>query len=114
MENARFFVSDCPPGLVTSIFQLPISPPKRLKVQPIEVEEETDTPVAVMDGYPARVNFAVAPVSKFVPVIVTPTVASFAPLAGDIPVTVGALPERVVTTAGGMVGVTIGIDEMVT
>ena len=114
MVNAPFFVSDCPPGLVTRTFQLPSSPPLRLKVQPIEVEEETDTPVAVIDGYPALVNFTVAPLSKFVPVMVAPTSAAFAPLAGDIEETAGVLPEAVVTTVGGIVGVIIGMDETVT
>ena len=36
-------------------------------------------------GYPARVSFTVAPLWKFLPVIVALTVASLPPKAGEIP-----------------------------
>ena len=78
---------------------------------PVIWVEETETPVAVTGRTPGWINRTVAPVWKLLPVIVTVALVPVTPLVGDIEVSNGPLPERVVTTVVGTVGVFTGTDD---
>ncbi|MEI8330468.1 MAG: hypothetical protein WCF90_02265 [Methanomicrobiales archaeon] len=70
---------DYPPGLVNTTLYLPSSALLIVKVQPIDVEKETETPAAAIDRYPGLVTFTVRPLSILAPVMVTPTTAFLPP-----------------------------------
>jgi hypothetical protein len=104
MVNAFCREADWLSGFVTSTFAMPAARLLRSKVPVIWVDE-TETPVACIGRFPGWTRLAVAPVWKLLPVIVKLALVPVAPLVGDIAVIAGPLPESVVVTVVGMVGV---------
>ena len=104
MVNALISDMDCPSGLMTWIFAGPAFRPVRLTEQVICVEV-TETPEAVTGWSPGWIRRTVAPFTKLLPVIVRETLVPIAPVVGDTVDAIGPLPEGVVVTAVGTVGV---------
>jgi hypothetical protein len=109
MVNAFIMDADWLSGFITSTFAIFASRLLRSKVPVIWVDE-TEISVAVTGCFPGWTSLAVAPVWKLLPVIVTGTLVPVAPLVGDIAVSEGPLPESVVATVVGTVGVMTGTD----
>ena len=77
-----------PSGLMTVTLQVPATIPLGT-VPPIDVDDDTATPVIETLLYPVLVRLTLVPlvvVLKFVPLIVTEVVVVFNPVAGVIPV----------------------------
>jgi len=109
MVNAFCRVVDWVSGFATSTFAGPAARLLRSKLPVIWVDE-TEILVAVTGCFPGWTRLAVAPVWKLLPVIVKLALVPVAPLVGDIAVIAGALPDSVVDTVVGMVGVTTVTD----
>jgi hypothetical protein len=113
MVNAFCIVVDWLSGFVTSTLAIPEVRLLRSNVPVIWVDE-TEVPVACTGRCPGWTRLAVAPFWKLLPVIVMLALVPVAPLVGDIAVIAGALPESVVATVVGMVGVATVTDVAVT
>jgi len=110
MVITLFRDADRPSGLMTWIFAGPAFRLPRLMEQVICVEV-TETPEAVTGWSPGWIRRTVAPFWKLLPVIVRETLVPTAPVVGDTVETMGPLPESVVWTVVGTVGVTTGTEE---
>ena len=103
----------CPSGFVTLTIAFPIARPLRLN-EPVICDEVTERPVPETGVEPASITSTVAPFRKLLPVMVSVTTLFWAPLVGEMLVILGGLPESVVATVVGAVGVTMGTEVTVT
>jgi hypothetical protein len=104
MVTALLREADLPSGLITWIFAGPALRPARLMV-PVICVAVTETPEAGTGWSPGWIRFTVAPFTKLLPVIVIDRLAPTAPVVGDTEETIGPLPDKIVVTVGGTVGV---------